>query len=202
MSDPVTNAQAARVWLRKHLDANAKAFKDFLADETDIRQLVLTAAFPYQAGPLPPGISGIVLPLLLSWAETTVAGHQFLRRLIAGLVRSGEPVPDVWRGFHADVLDGTTREPPSSKGRKAVHEQRDELISLMVTILQIRFDLPRLANPANRNGESALEIVKVELAGILPDLNLIEVDALEKAIMRRAKDYKTDPILNVMGRRT
>jgi len=190
------------VWLRRHLDANAQAYKDFLADEADIRQLILTDAFPYQAGPLPPKISGIVLPLLLSWAETTVAGHQFLRRLIAGLVRSDEPVPDDWRGFHADVLDGTTREPRSPRGRKAVHERRDDLISFMVTILQSRFDLPRLANPANRNGESALEIVKVELAGILPDLNLIEVEALEKAIMRRAKEYKTDPILSVMDRRT
>ena len=202
MSDPATNAQAARAWLRGHLDANAQAFKDFLADKADIRQLVLTATFPYQGGPLPPEISGIVLPLLLSWAKTSVAGHQFLRGLIAGLVRSGEPVPDVWRGFHADVLDGTTREPPSPKGRKAVHEQRDELISLLVTILQIRFDLPRLANTANRNGESALEIVKVELAGVLPDLNLLEVDALEKAITRRAKNYETDPILSVISQRT
>jgi hypothetical protein len=202
MSDPVTNAKAARAWLREHLEANAQAFKDFLSDETDIRQFILTAAFPYQAGPLPPEISGIVLPLLLSWAETTVAGHQFLRSLIAGLVRSGEPVPDALRGFHADVLDGTTREPPSAKGRKAVNERRDELIALMVTILQIRFNLPRLANPTNRNGESALEIVKVELVGVLPELNLIEVDALERAIMRRAKDYTTDPILSVMGRRT
>ena len=104
--------------------------------------------------------------------------------------------------FHANVLDGTTVEPRLPKGRKAVHERRNEIIALLVTVLQIKFGLPRLANPISRTGESALEIVKDKLVGLLPDLRAIEVDALEKAIMRRTKDHMTDPILGVMAHRT
>jgi hypothetical protein len=202
MSQKASSAQAARQWLQEHLASHELAFKDFLADAIDIRQLVLEYEFPYQPGPLPPVLSGIVLPLLLSWAETTVAGHYFLRRIIAGLVRSSEPVPEAWRKFHGDVLDGTTLEPPSPKGRKAVHEQRNELIALLVVVLQIQFGLPRLANPTRRTGDSALEIVKDELVGLLPDLRAIEVDALERAMMRRTKDHMTDPILGVIAHRT
>jgi hypothetical protein len=83
-----------------------------------------------------------------------------------------------------------------------VHERRNEIIALLVTVLQIKFGLPRLANPISRTGESALEIVKDKLVGLLPDLRAIEVDALEKAIMRRTKDHMTDPILGVMAHRT
>ncbi len=109
MSRTSTTAQAARSWLEEHLASHTPAFKDFLADKADIRQLFLADAFRYQSRPLPPAISGIVLLLLLSWAEITVAGHHFLRRLIAGLVRGGEPVPEAWRAFHANVLDGHLR---------------------------------------------------------------------------------------------
>lgn len=202
MSATSTEGKAARIWLKGHLASHAQAFKGFIADKTDIRQLILADAFPYQSGPLPPNISGIVLPLMLSWAEATVAGHRFMRGLIAGLVRSGEPVPEAWREFHANVLDGTTLEPPSPKGRKAVNERRKEVISLLVTVLQIKFDLPRLSNPTNRTGDSALEIVKDELAIVCPELKVVEVDALEKTIMRRATDRIKDPIMSVMDHRT
>ena len=202
MNRSSTNAQAAQAWLRAHLDSHSEAFKEFLADGTDIRQLILADAFPYKSGSLPPEISGIVLLLLLQWAETTIAGHHFLRRIIAGLVRSGEPVPDDWRSFHANVLDGSTVTPPPTKGRIAVNERRDGLISVLVTVLQIRFDLPRLANPTSRNGETALEIVKAELETVFTDLQMVEIDALEKALQRQEQKATVDPILSVMNRRT
>lgn len=202
MSRTSTKAKAARSWLREKIASNEQAYKDFLADKSDIREQILNDLLPYQRGPLPPEIGGIILPLLLSWAETTVAGHHFLRRLIAGLVRCGEPVPEAWREFHANVLDGTTVELPSPKGRKAVNERRDEVIGLLVSVLQIQFDLPRLANGYSRSGNSALEIVKDELSSVLPSLRSVQLDALEKAILRTARDRLSDPILGVMDRRT
>lgn len=202
MNGSSTDAQAARSWLRRHLASHSEAFKEFLADDTEIRQLILEDAFPYESGPLPREISGVVLPLLLHWAETTIAGHHFLRRIIAGLVRSGEPVPDDWRSFHASVLDGSTVEPPRPKGRAAANARRNELISLLVTLLQIRFNLPRLANSTSRNGDTALEIVKGELETFFTDLQMVEIDALEKALKRQGERASEDPILSVIDRRT
>lgn len=202
MNRSSTNAQEARAWLRGLLVSHSEAFKEFREDGTDTRQLILADAFPYESGPLPREISGIVLPLLLQWAETTIGGHQFLRRIISGLVRSGEPVPDDWRSFHANVLDGSTVEPSPPKGRAAVNERRDELISFLVTLLQIRFNLPQLANPTSRNGETALEIVKAELETVFTDLQMVEIDALEKAMQRLEQKASVDPILSVMDRRT
>ena len=202
MNSTSASAQAAREWLKKHLASKADAYKDFIANKADMQLLILSDAFPYNSGPLPPHISGIVLPLLLMWGETTIAGHHFLRRLIAGLVRSGEPVPEIWREFHAGVLAGSMVEPSPPKGRKPVTHQRDEIISLLVDILQIRFDLPRLTNATSRRGDTALEIVKNELARVLPELGNIEVDALERAIARRAAAREGDPILGIIDHRT
>ncbi|MDV7201480.1 hypothetical protein RYZ18_09090 [Roseovarius sp. 10] len=202
MNSTSASAQAAREWLKKHLASKADAYKDFIANKADMQLLILSDAFPYKSGPLPPQISGIVLPILLRWGETTIAGHHFLRRLIAGLVHSGEPVPEIWRDFHAGVIAGSLVEPSPSKGRKQVNQQRDEIISLLVDILQMRFDLPRLTNAANRTGESALEIVKDELTNVLPELGNIEVDALEQALIRRKAYHREDPILGTMNHLT
>lgn len=202
MNDKSASAQAAREWLRKHLASNADAYKDFTAKKTDIQLFILSDAYPYNSGPLPPRISGIVLLLLLQWGENTIAGHRFLRCLIAGLVRSGEAVPDIWRKFHAGVLDGSIIEPPPPRGRKSVNHQRDEIILLLVLVLQTGFALPRLTNYGSRRGDSALEIVKDELAHILPELGNIEVDALERAINRRAVARNRDPILATIDHRT
>lgn len=202
MSDKSVPAKAAREWLHNHLALNTEAYKRFIESKEDIRLLILNDAFPYNTGPLPPQISGLVLPLLLRLGETTTAGHQFLRHLIAELVRSGEPVPDIWRKFHAGVLDGSKVEPLPPRGRKPSNHKRDEVILLLLDILQIRFGLPQLANPKKRPDESALEIIKDELKSVLPGLGNIEVDALRLAITRRRKLRERDPIIGLVDHRT
>lgn len=202
MNDESAAGQAAREWLKKQLASNADAYKDFIKNKTNIQLFILNDAFPYNSGPLPPKISGLVLPLMLTWGETTTAGHHFLRCLIAGLVRSGEPVPNLWSEFHAGVLDGSVVEPPPRRGRKSVNHQRDEIILLLLDILQVKFGLPKLANPYNRVGESALEIIQNELKSVFPELGNIEVDALRQVVTRRRKDREKDPIIGLIDHET
>lgn len=191
----------ARSWLKSYIAANQQALQDFLDSKSDLRKEILEGAFPYHTGPLPPEMDGIVLLLLLQWAETDTAGLRYLREVMAGLVRSGEPIPEVWRELHARILDGTGSVPPIT-GRTAVYDRRDELLLLLVSCLQIRFGLPRLANRCNRNDESAVEIVVDEFKGLCTSLSMLTIDSVERAILRRARSKSTDPIIGVLDRTT
>lgn len=191
----------ARTWLKNYIAANQQALEDFLDSKSDLRKEVLEGAFPYHSGPLPPELSGIVSLLLLQWAETETAGLSYLRGVMAGLVRSGEPIPEVWRELHVRILDGKASVPPVT-GRTVVYDRRDELVLLLVSCLQIWFGLPRLANRFSRNGESAVEIVVDELKVLCKSLSMLTLDSAEKAILRRARSKSTDPILSLLDRTT
>jgi hypothetical protein len=191
----------ARSWLKSYIAANRQALQDYLDSKSDLRAEFLRDAFPYHSGPLPPKLGGIASLLLLQWAETDAAGLSYLRLVMAELVRSGEPIPEVWRELHADILDGTASV-PSLTGRTVVYDRRDELVLLLVSCLQIWFGLPRLANKFSRNGESAIEIVVDELKGLCTSLSMLTPDSAERAILRRARSKLTDPILGVLDQPT
>ena len=183
------------------ITVNREALQVFLTSQSDLREEMLGNAFPYVSGPLPPELGGIVSLLLLQWAERETAGLSYLRGMMAGLVRSGEPIPEVWRELHARILDGIASVPPVT-GRTAVYDRRDELVLLLVSCLQILFGLPRLANRCSRNGESAIEIVADELKELCPSLPMLTPDSIERAILRRANAKSSDPILGVIDQPT
>ena len=193
--------KGARAWLKSQIAANRQALQDFLASKSDLRAEFLEDAFPYHSGPLPPSLGGIASPLLLQWAETDAAGLSYLRGVMAGLVRSGEPIPAVWPDLHAGILDGTVSTPPVT-GRTAVNDRRDELVDLLVSYLQVEFGLSRLANRCSRHGESAIEIVVDELKGLCTSLSMLTPDSIETAILRRTNAKLADPILGVIDRPT
>lgn len=192
-ADPV----GARAWLRIIISGNKEAFEKFLNDQSDLREELLAQRFPYESGPLPPKFGGIASILLLNWAKTDIAGHSYLRKVLARLVRSGEPVPEIWRALHADIIEGAVKI-PQAKGRRAVHNRRDELVSLLTSLLQHKFNLPLSANGLSRKGESAIEIVVNELAGLCPSIQMLELGSLEKAIQRRKQDKAADTILAIL----
>jgi hypothetical protein len=204
MSGGVSGPVKPRAWLQGVVAANQRALERFLCSEMDLREELLDIAFPYQSGPLPPQLDGIAALALLHWAETTSAGFWFLRKVMGRLVRSGEPVPEAWRDLHAGILDGTATEPSGKKGRPSVNDRRDELIALFVTILQVQFALPRLANALNRNGESAIEIVHDELKGLCLScgFQMPAPDSIEKAVGRRENARLADPIIGVIDNQT
>ena len=193
--------KGARAWLKSDITVNREALQDFLSSKSDLREEMLGNAFPYVSGPLPPELGGIVSLLLLQWAERETAGLSYLRGMMAGLVRSGEPIPEVWRELHARILDGIASVPPVT-GRTAVYDRRDELVLLLVSCLQIWFGLPGLANRCSRNGESAIEIVADELKDLCPSLRMLTPDSIERAILRRANAKSSDPILGVIDQPT
>jgi hypothetical protein len=195
------NPKGARAWLKSHIAANRQALQDYLDSKSDLRVEFLEDAFPYHSGPLPPSLGGIASPLLLQWAETDAAGLSYLRGVMAGLVRSGEPIPELWRDLHAGILDATVSALPVT-GRSAVYDRRDELVLLLMSCLQIRFGLPRLANRSSRNGDSAIEIVVDELKGLCTSLSMLTPDSIETAILRRTNAKLADPILGVIDRPT
>jgi hypothetical protein len=151
---------------------------------------------------LPAQLNGIASIALLHWAQTTVSGFNFLRKVIAGLVRSSQPVPEIWRNLHAGIMDGTITEPIGKKGRPVANERRDELVLLLVTMLQVQFALPRLANPTNRRGDSAIEIVKCELLASSLDLGLAALGSIERSLQRRESVRSSDTIVGVIDRQT
>lgn len=193
--------KGARAWLKSYITANQQALQVFLKSQSDLREEMLGDAFPYMSGPLPKKFGGIASPLLLQWAETDIAGFSYLRRVMAGLVRSGEPIPEVWRELHAGILDGTVSAPPVT-GRTAVRDRRDELVVLLVSYLQMEFGLSRLANRCSRHGESAIEIVADELKELCPSLPMLTPDSIERAVLRRANAKSSDPILGVIDQPT
>ena len=193
--------KGARAWLKSDITVNREALQVFLTSQSDLREEMLGNAFPYVSGPLPPELGGIVSLLLLQWAERETAGLSYLRGMMAGLVRSGEPIPEVWRELHARILDGIASVPPVT-GRTAVYDRRDELVLLLVSCLQIWFGLPRLANRCSRNSESAIEIVADELKELCPSLPMLTPDSIERAILRRANAKSSDPILGVIDQPT
>jgi hypothetical protein len=162
---------AARAWLHSFISQNEQTLKDFCSSKVDLREQILSEAFPYKSGPLPDQFGGLACLLMRRWAETTEGGFSFLRKIIAGLVRSREPVPEEWRYLHAGILDGTINGPETKKkGRPPINARRDDLLSLVVMILQENYNLPRLANRASRDhsplsskGTSAIEIAADEL---------------------------------------
>lgn len=196
--DPV----AARAWLKRMLITNHKALENFLNSPDDLREELLDAVFPYRSGPLPAQLDGIASIALLDWAQTTASGFNFLRKVIAGLVRSSQPVPEIWRNLHAGIVDGTIKAPIGKKGRPVANERRDELVLLLVTMLQLQFALPRLANPTNRSGESAIEIVKGELLASSLELRLAALGSIERSLQRREAVRSSDTIVGVIDRQT
>jgi hypothetical protein len=195
------NPEGARAWLKSYLAANQQALEDFLNSKSDLRKEFLEGAFPYHSGPLPGELGGIATPLLLQWAETETAGLSYLRGVMAGLVRSGKPIPEVWCELHARILDGTASA-PKVKSRGSVNDRRDELVLLLVTILQSNFGLTRNSNPLSQKGESAIEIVVDELKPICRSLSMVAPSSVETAISRRAKARSVDPILAVVDQPT
>ena len=193
--------KGARAWLKSDITVNREALQVFLTSQSDLREEMLGNAFPYVSGPLPPELGGIVSLLLLQWAERETAGLSYLRRVMAGLVRSGEPIPEVWRELHAGILDGTVSAPPVT-GRTAVNDRRDELVDLLVSYLQMEFGLSLLANECSRHGKSAIEIVADELKELCPSLPMLTPDSIERAILRRANAKSSDPILGVIDQPT
>lgn len=202
MTGGKATANDARLWLRGVLESMHAEITDFITSDVDLNLEILSEEFPYRSGALPPELGGIASLILVQWAEETPSGFTFLRNILAGLVRSGEPVPGAWCEFHAGILDGTITAPVVKSGRSAVNDRRDELISLFVEILQQKFGLPQLANPLNRYGESALEIVRNELKPFCPGLAMVQLDALQKAIARRVTNKMGDPIRSVLDHRT
>lgn len=201
--DPV----AAREWLHRFISQNEQALKDFYGSKVDLREQLLSEAFPYKSGPLPDQFGGLACLLLLRWAETTAGGFSFLRKIIAGLVRSREPVPEEWRCLHAGIIDGTINGPETKKnGRPPINTRRDDLLLLLVMVLQENYNLPRLANrasrdnsPLNSNGTSAIEIAADELKVVW---GTIEPDAIERAVNRHDDLRAVDPIISILDRRT
>lgn len=195
------NPKGARAWLKSHIAANREGIEHYLTNGADILEETLEDVFPYTGGALPPKLDGIASIILLEWAETDDAALRYLRRIMAGLVRSGEPVPSVWRKLHANILDGTLLVQPS-KGRRPLNERRNKLISDLVSELQRRFKVARLANRLNRKGDSALEIIVDELKGLCPSLSTVELDSIETAIIRKQNTELSDPIIGVLKRLT
>lgn len=191
---------AARAWLRDVLSSNKTTLQRYLHDKADPSEEVLAKVFPYQSGPLPAQLDGIALLLLLNWAETTPAGFSFLRNIIAGLVRSGQPVPEAWRDLHAGIVDGSVTAPSAGEGRHPVNQRRDELVLWLVIMMQDKFGLPRLANALSRHGASAIEIVTDELNEHL-GLSFPALGSIEKALDRREKARSADPIFRVIYNR-
>jgi hypothetical protein len=197
-ADPV----AARVWLKGKLSANKTALEGFLESRVDLREDLLDSFFPYQSGPLPAQLDGIASLLLLHWAKTTVPGFSFLRKVIARMVRNSQPVPEVWRDLHAGILDETVIAPAGKKGRPVANERRDELVLLLVTKLQVKFSLPRLANYTNRSGKSAIEMVTHELKAASLIVTFPELDSIETALLRIEAARPADPIIGTIDRQT
>lgn len=196
-ADPI----GARKWLKTYVAENRHVLQAFLNSRSNLREEMLGDAFPYVSGALPPNLGGIVSQLLLRWAETDAAALSYVRRIMAGLVRSGEPVPLAWRKLQADILDGTVSV-PSKTGRPVVYDRRDELVLLLVSYLQLEFGLPKLANTCSRRGESAIEIIAAELKSLCPSLQMLTLDAIARAIKRRADTKSSDPILGVIDQPT
>ena len=194
--------EAARSWLRRQLQTNHKALENFLKSSDDLGEEFLDAAFPYRSGPLPAQLGGIASIALLHWAQTTASGLNFLRKVIAGLLRSSQPVPEIWRNLHAGIVDGTITAPIGKKGRRVANERRDELVLLLVTMLQVQFALPRLANRTNRSGESAIEIVESELLASSLEPWLPAPDSIETSLRRRETVRSSEPIVGVIDRQT
>lgn len=192
---------AARDWLSGVLSVNKTTLQRYLENKADPIEEVLAELFPYQSGPLPAQLDGIALLLLLNWAEKTPAGFSFLRKIIAGLVRSGQPVPEAWRDLHAGIVDGSVTAPSAGKGRPPVNQRRDELVLLLVIMMQDQFGLPRLSNRVNRHGAGVLKIVTDELKAHL-GLRFSDLDSIDKALARRKKARAADPVIGVLDRWT
>jgi len=197
-ADPV----GARAWLKGEITANRVALHRLLhGNRSDMREELLAERFPYKSGPLPPIFGGIASVLLLNLAETDLSGYAFLRKVMARLVRSGEPIPEVWREMHANILEGQATL-PQAKGRPSKHNRRNDLVLLLMSSLQKKFRLPILASKSNRNGDSAIEIVVDELGWLCPSLLMLEADSLETAVNRRKQAKLADPILGIFDRPT
>lgn len=193
--------ERARDWLITYIAANQQALQAFLNSESDLRAEIMRDVFPYAAGPLPPKLGGIASLLLLRWAETDSSGLSYLREVMAALVRSGEPIPEIWRELHARILDGTISVTPVT-GRAVVNDRRDELLLVLVSFLHKEFGLSRLANKCSRHGESAIEIAADELKGLCPSLTMLTLDSIERAILRRASTKSFDAILGIIDNPT
>ena len=201
--------KGARTWLHDYISSKQKMLKDYRDSNVDLREELLADMFPYLSGPFPSMLSGIAsLHLLdwdkslLEWAEETTAGYNFLRKVIADLVRSGQPVPKVWRHLGAGIIDGSITAPSERQGRGFSNDRRDELETILLIKLQSKFNLVRLANPLSRSGDSAIEIMHAELSQIWPNLKMVQLESIEKAILRRQKTRSSDPIIGGIDRQT
>jgi hypothetical protein len=201
MSRSVPDYDAARAWLKSYIAENRPALVEFLNSDRALAEDHLAKAFPYEGGPLPAQLGGIVSILLLQWAETTTAGFWYLRRVMGRLVRSGEPVPELWRNLHAGILDGTITEPITKGGRGSVNERRDNLAERLAVVLKNKFGLPWENNSLNQRGQSAVSIVHAELSELAPNLSMIKPESLAKRIRDRKKDGDQDPIISLLNRR-
>lgn len=202
MSDVRPNPKAARAWLKGVITANQKEMKGFLEDKLDLREEFLNELFMYRSGGLTPAYEGLASLWLLELARTTPAGYNFLRKLIAELVRNRESVPEVWREMHAGILDGSNEQPGINTGRPAVHERRDELLEILIKLLQIKFGLPRLSNDLNLSGNSAIEIVFDELSPYCRSLSMVMPKSVEMSVRRGEIKKSADPILRIINRPT
>jgi hypothetical protein len=180
---PVT----AKQWLLGHVASHKETITAFLRGDghANLTEEVLERRLPYGPNVTDDNFLGIVPMLLKIWAEEHPAAFHFLRKVIAHKIRVDAPIRGEWRDFHAGIVDGTILPPRGKKGRPAVYERRDELLRQVVAKLEVNFGLVRLSNPLNRNGESAIEIVKEVFEELCPGLNMVELKSIEQAISRK-----------------
>src|SRR5690554_4668917 len=120
MSGSQSDPNAARARLQRVVENNGAAMEDFLSDPRELTEAHLELRFPYR-GPAPYEFAGLPAMLLIQWAEDDIGAFNFLRRVIGHMIRTGQRVPEVWRDFHAGLVEGNVTQPaPERSGRKSV----------------------------------------------------------------------------------
>lgn len=192
MNGGVPDPVAARDWLQHVVASNRPVLEDFLAGEAELSEIHLQERFPSSVS-----LGGLPGMLLRQWADIDRSAFDFIRKKIAEMVRAAQPVPDSWRELHAKLVEGAAKA-PKKRGRSAVNEKRDELLTIVVKTLERKFNLPRLANPTARLGDSAIEIAVGVLTAVSPGLAMVQPEAIDRAITRREKSRSEDPMIRIL----
>tara|TARA_B100001057_G_C22832705_1_gene944001 strand:- start:1688 stop:2305 length:618 start_codon:yes stop_codon:yes gene_type:complete len=193
-------SERARAYVREYVEQNSQFIQAWLED-SDTLEEVSAELISFAAEKLylngKPDLRGLAGPYIERIFREAPGGELAARQYLAKCISSGHGVPKQLELLCRDLLldkplGGSSDAARARRGPKTRNARRDLLIWMLIRVLQAYFDIPKRSNDAREDDpdfpDSALEIIRDELAILDPEIGKVTLKRLHNAAQKFAAD--------------
>lgn len=193
-------SERARAYVREYVEQHTQLIQAWLEGGGTLEEvgaeLILSEVEKFHLND-EPDLRGLAGPYIERIFREAPGGEMAARQYLAKCIASGHGVPRQLEQLCSELLldkaiGGNSDPARSRRGPKTQNARRDLLIWMLIRVLQVHFGLTKRTNDAREDdpdfADSALEIIRDELAILDPEIGKVTLKRLHNAAQKFAAD--------------